>query len=60
MANIQWKCKTPHANCEAQDWKHYKNTTESDAVEFMATKAPNSRMFDYRIVPEDDSKPASQ
>ena len=58
MATIQWKCKTPHAQCEAQDWKHYKDLSDSEAAEFIEKKAPACHTFNYRIKPEDNSPEA--
>lgn len=56
---IQWKCKDYHPGCEAIAWRDYKVFSESDAKDFMETKAPNSRNFDYRIKPDENPVPAN-
>lgn len=48
---LQWRCKTPHNGCLAQDWQFYKQMKAEEAHAFMAEQAPNSRNFEYRIRP---------
>lgn len=56
---IQWKCKTPHRGCEAQDWKPYKSFSPAEADRFMNEMAQNSHVFDYRKKPDANTIPAN-
>lgn len=49
--NLQWRCKSDHKDCEAQEWRPYKTVTADEAKSFLENQAPNSTLFEYRVEP---------